>query len=152
MLVLFYVCGSHTYGEITKEELACGLKKFGIRNKDQWKSWYTYAHISSVTKLTEIAAREDESEYLKFHTFTYKYHLVQPGQKVLGIDTAIPLLKLVMLKHFPMCEKFIQFLIATGKQVLTFDQWANTLDIFPILQAGEHYDISGACILPLISQ
>ncbi len=39
ILVLLYVCDSKTYGTLTKEELARGLKKLGIKNTAQWRGW-----------------------------------------------------------------------------------------------------------------
>ena len=101
----------------------------------------------SVTTLRSIGSGEDLSEFKKFHLFVFKYHLIQAGQKVLQIDTALALLKMVVLKLFPMCEQFIQFLSVSGKSTLTQDQWLNVLEVLPILQSKQHYDIAGACIL-----
>ena len=95
--------------------------------------------------MTHIAQVGSESKL--FHSWVFKYHLLKPGQKVLEIEAALVLLNIVVAKqHSTYCPKFIEFLNASGKKVMTHDQWVNLTDVFAAYESGQDYDTSGSCI------
>lgn len=93
--------------------------------------------------MAKVATGEDSKN---FHSWVFKYHLLKPGQKVLEVEAAIVLLNIAVSKYHPTyCAKFIEFLNASGKKVITHDQWVNLIDLFKILENKEEYDASGFC-------
>ena len=104
----------------------------------------------SVTALKKISSGENLTEYKNFHRFLFKYHLLTPGQKVLDQATAATLIKLSLVKIHPIAEKFVEFLKSADKKAINHDQWANMLEVFPILEHKEHYDDNGACNIDCI--
>lgn len=101
---------------------------------------------NSAYNLTRITQKSPDAK--NFNSWVFKYHLLKPGQKVLEIEAAFCLLNIVMAKqNKEYCEKFVEFLKATGKKVMTHDQWINLSDVLKTFENNEEYDASGSCIL-----
>ena len=107
---------------------------------------FTNNEFDSASYLRGIGKNVDQTKFKEFYYFVFRYHLLKPGQKVLELESAIVLINIVVVKIFPIAEKFVKFLRATDKKVINKDQWNNMIEVFPILQNGGTYDASGACI------
>ncbi len=84
-------------------------------------------------------------EFKKFHKFVFTYHMLKPGQKTLETDAAALLIQIVLGRKHSVSAQFVRFLKESGRKTLGRDQWESLLDVFPIFEAEEKYDVSGAC-------
>ncbi len=88
-------------------------------------------------------------DYKLFHKFVFRYHLLKPGQKTLDLESAVVLLNIVVHNIYPpLADKFVKFMRATDKKVMTQDQWNGIVDVFPLLDKPGEYDPSGCCMFP----
>jgi len=97
--------------------------------------------------LKDLFNEKKIEEYKDFYRFVFDYHMMSPGQKTLDKETAIILINMLMKKTHPMSQKFIAFLKQSERKVINKDQWMNLISLFTLLEKGEKYDESEACMI-----
>lgn len=113
-LILAWQLGASEMGYFQKEEFISGMTKMKV---------YDLVALRSALSRSEKEVLADQSAFNELYKFAFVFCCDQNNKKSIDIDTAAPMLELV-LPHGPHTKKFAEFLKQTQSyKVINKDQW-----------------------------
>lgn len=117
VLILAWTMGARRMGYFSRAEFRRGCKLLGVT---------TLSHLKkSLPKLDLLV--QPPQQFSSFYNFAFQYCLTEPGQKIIDVNTAIEMLKLVY-PGGPFVSEFSSYLEEQQDyKKINLDQWSNFL-------------------------
>lgn len=117
VLVMAWIMGAKRMGFFSRQEFLHGCRTVGASTLAQLKK--------ALPKLDAAIAAPDA--FQGFYTFAFQFCLTEPGQKIIDMETAVEMIKIV-LPHGRFVPEFCEFLeTQTDYKKMNSDQWSTFL-------------------------
>ncbi|OQR95643.1 hypothetical protein THRCLA_07698 [Thraustotheca clavata] len=118
MLALSLHMKAQSMSELSREEFITGMKTLECHTIEQLK-----AKMPSLSKKYE----NDASFFAHVYAFSYGF-AKEKDQKSLGVETALALWELLLVKRFPLLNDWVDYVKNHHKNAISKDVWTQTLE------------------------
>jgi len=142
-LAFAYAINCKTLGVIKRDEFVEGLAKLGKEEVKDIKA-----------EATTLRGRlSDRTWFRDFYKWLFNFAKDDPERKSIDMEPAVELLNTVLPPHFPLCDRFVEFLRNSKQKTFSQDNWDMTLEFAKdVKQDLTNYDDVGGAFPPIFDE
>jgi len=108
-------------------------KSIGSFSRKEFVDGFTRMGVEDMKKLgTELqtlkTTLQSVSTFRDFYVWLFDFLKVEEERKVLEIDVAVEMMQIVLVQHFQLLDKFVEFLVESKQKAISRDVWLLTLE------------------------